>query len=155
MTRDKAAVGFTFLELVVVMLIMAVAMALAAPRLGPQMASSRLRSAQAVLAGMAGMARYRAAELGRPLTMLLHPGASGLELVDPATSEVLISRRLGEAVRLRFARISGTTGREKSSAVVFSPDGSASQAELCLEGENKDTLTVTVEAATGRVREGA
>lgn len=130
--------GFTLLELLVVLTVVALMYALAAPRLG---------------AGLPGVSARGAA---RDLVAVLQEGRS-LALTEQRQVEVAID---GEARSLQLdgrpqplrgkAEIHGSDNGEEPFAVLFYPDGSSSGIELRVEQENH-RYHVHVDWLTGRV----
>lgn len=130
--------GFTLLELLVVLTVLALMYALAAPRLG---------------AGLPGVSARGAA---RDLVAVLQEGRS-LALTEQRQVEVSID---GEARSLQLdgrpqplrgkAEIRGSDTGTEPVAVLFYPDGSSSGIELRVEQENH-RYHVNVDWLTGRV----
>lgn len=124
MSRARGAEpGFTLLELLVAMVILALTLVIAAPRLGPRPGGSG--DVTRGLVELLGAARNAAVDHAR------------IEPVDPAG-------------RSRLAPAGAAPGAGGSEAVRFHPDGSASRAIVELQAGNA-RVRVRIEPLTGRV----
>jgi type II secretion system protein H len=135
--------GFTFVELIVVMVILAVVAALVAPSFSRTIASARLRSAASdVRTSLArGRALAVAAAKERTVAFDLSRGEFGVD------NEAV--RLLPETIRLG-AVLPGEERQERGSVRVrFFPDGSGEEAEISVTAEDGGTLRVTVDPLTG------
>jgi len=152
MRRDG---GFTFVELIVVLFILSVIAALAAPSFSRTIVSARLRASasevRSTLARARTLAIAGAAE--RAVVFDLEKGEYGLD--NEATR-----RGFPESVRLSGVLFGGERGErgervERGDAVVrFFPDGSAEEAEVSVTAGDGGTLRVTVEPLTGIAEAG-
>ena len=135
--------GFTFVELIVVMVILAVVAALVAPSFSRTIASARLRSAASdVRTSLArGRALAVAAAKERTVAFDLSKGEFGVD------NEAV--RLLPGTIRLG-AVLPGEERQERGSVRVrFFPDGSGDEAEISVTAEDGGTLRVTVDPLTG------
>jgi type II secretion system protein H len=135
--------GFTFVELIVVLAILAAIAALVAPSFSRTIESARLRSAASdVRSTLArGRALAVAATRERAVTFDLSRGEFGVD------NEAV--RRLPETIRLG-AVLPGEERRERGSVQVrFFPDGSGEEAEITVTARDGGTLRVTVDPLTG------
>jgi len=135
--------GFTFVELIVVMVILAVIAALVAPSFSRTIASARLRSAASdVRTSLArGRALAVAAAKERTVAFDLSKGEFGVD------NEAV--RLLPGTIRLG-AVLPGEERQERGSVRVrFFPDGSGDEAEISVTAEDGGTLRVTVDPLTG------
>lgn len=135
--------GFTFVELIVVMVILAVVAALVAPSFSRTIASARLRSAASdVRTSLArGRALAVAAAKERTVAFDLSRGEFGVD------NEAV--RLLPGTIRLG-AVLPGEERQERGSVRVrFFPDGSGDEAEISVTAEDGGTLRVTVDPLTG------
>ena len=135
--------GFTFVELIVVMAILAAIAALVTPSFSRTIASARLRSAASdVRTSLArGRALAVAAAKERTVAFDLSRGEFGVD------NEAV--RRLPGTIRLG-AVLPGEERRESGSVRVrFFPDGSGEEAEFSVTAEDGGTLRVTVDPLTG------
>jgi general secretion pathway protein H len=135
--------GFTFVELLVVLAILAAVTALVTPSFSRTLASARLRTAASdVRTSLArGRALAVAAAKERIVAFDLSRGEFG---VDNETARVLPGTiRLG-------AVLPGEERRERGNVRVrFFPDGSGDEAEISVTAEDGGTLRVTVDPLTG------
>jgi general secretion pathway protein H len=135
--------GFTFVELIVVLAILAAVAALVAPSFSRTIASARLRSAASdVRTTLArGRALAVAAAKERTVAFDLSRGEFGVD------NEAV--RRLPGTIRLG-AVLPGEERQERGSVRVrFFPDGSGEEAEISVTAEDGGTLRVTVDPLTG------
>lgn len=135
--------GFTFVELIVVMAILAVIAALVAPSFSRTIASARLRSAASdVRTSLArGRALAVAAARERTVAFDLSKGEFGVD------NEAV--RLLPGTIRLG-AVLPGEERKEEGNVRIrFFPDGSGDEAEISVTAEDGGTLRVTVDPLTG------
>jgi general secretion pathway protein H len=140
--------GFTLVELIVVLAILAGLAALVAPSFSRTVDSARLRSAASdVRATLArGRALAVAAARERIVAFDLSRGEFGVD------NEAV--RVLPETIRLG-AVLPGEERREQGSVRVrFFPDGSGEEAEITVTAQDGGTLRVTVDPLTGRSEAG-
>jgi prepilin-type N-terminal cleavage/methylation domain-containing protein len=141
--------GFTLVELIVVLFILSVIAALAAPSFSRTIVSSRLRASAAEVRATLARARSLAVAgaVERSVVFDLEKGEYGLD--NDATR-----RALPEPIRLSGVLLAGER-RERGDAVVrFFPDGSAEEAEVSVSSGDGGTLKVTVEPLTGIAEAG-
>lgn len=133
--RARSGAGFSLVELLVVLTILALASGLVSMRIGAgQARSAEERDVRAVVS-MLTEARLRAAERGRSVAVLLDPGTGRL-LVAPD----------GPGITLSTVRISGPR------RTVFWPDGGASGARYALSTAwTEPARVITVDAFSGAV----
>jgi general secretion pathway protein H len=135
--------GFTLMELIVVMAILAAIAALVAPSFSRTIASARLRSAASdVRTSLArGRALAVAAARERTVDFDLSRGEFGVD------NEAV--RRLPETLRLGAVLPGGGRMERGSVRIRFFPDGSGDGAEISVTAEDGGTLRVTVDPLTG------
>jgi general secretion pathway protein H len=135
--------GFTFVELIVVIAILAAIAALVTPSFSRTIASARLRSAASDVRTTFARGRSLAVAAAKERTVDfdLERGEFGVD------NEAV--RRLPETIRLG-AVLPGEERRERGSVRVrFFPDGSSEEAEISVTAEDGGTLRVTVDPLTG------
>jgi type II secretion system protein H len=156
MTRRKriaAQPGFTLIELIVVMAILALATALTMPRLGPQLTTAKMRSAATSLASLVGMARYLSVATGHSLEIVLSLEDANLLLRQTGTTTAMASRHFDDGIGIFWVRVQGNAVRSGNARIVFHPDGTATDAAVSLRGKGQ-RLLLTLDPASGRLREG-
>jgi len=135
--------GFTFVELIVVLAILAGIAALAAPSFSRTVASARLRTAASDV--RTTLARGRALAVAstkeRAVAFDLSRGEFGVD------NEAV--RRLPETIRLGATFPGGDRQDRGSVRVRFFPDGGGEEAEISVTAEDGGTLRVTVDPLTG------
>ena len=135
--------GFTLLELIVVLAILAAIAALVAPSFSRTVASARLRTAASdVRTTLArGRALAVAATKERTVAFDLSRGEFGVD------NEAV--RRLPETIRLGAVLPGEGRVEEGNVRIRFFPDGSGDEAEISVTAEDGGTLRVTVDPLTG------
>src|SRR5689334_21811143 len=135
--------GFTLLELIVTLVVIAVAAGLVAPAIGRSTESLRVRAEVAGFSATFRHAREQAITMRQAFTVQVNL-ANRLLTVTTGEDEVRWTRALSKRVELR----ADTPG---SLAVRFEPQGTSSGGEFHLMS-GKIVYRVTVAAVTGRVR---
>jgi general secretion pathway protein H len=135
--------GFTFVELIVVLVILAAVAALVAPSVSRTIVSARLRSAASDV--RTSLARGRALAVAgaeeRAVAFDLSRGEFGVD------NEAV--RLLPDTIRLGVV-LPGEDRKEQGDVRVrFFPDGSGDEAEISVTAEDGGTLRVTVDPLTG------
>lgn len=173
-SRSGLRPAFSLIEVLLVMALLVLAGALAAPAFTEGTSSAKLRDAANKLSQLWSQARLDAMTLGRPLLFQCTLGAGsgtvsgpgeatavGAEGAPAAPSAGASSIELDGIVfrRLLVAEPAGAAalGAEAvdgmpSMPVVFHPDGSTSDAECLLEAESGPQLLVTLRGLTGSSR---
>jgi len=135
--------GFTLLELIVTLVVLAVAVGLVAPTIGRSTETLRARAEVAGFSATFRHAREQAITTREPYTVAVNP-TNRLLIVTTGEDEVRWTRTLSSRVDIRAE----TPG---SLAVRFEPQGTSSGGEYRLSS-GKITYRVTVDPVTGRVR---
>jgi len=135
--------GFTLLELVVVLLILGLLAALAAPTISGTLESGRLRSGAAEMRAVFTLARTLAVSGGKERAVIVDR-ARGLYGVDGEEE-----RRLPEGVEVSSARVGDRAEEGDTFRVQFYPDGSAEETEVVLAASGAGGLRVAVDPLTG------
>ena len=135
--------GFTFVELIVVLVILGAVAALVAPSVSRTIVSARLRTAASDV--RTSLARGRSLAVAgaeeRAVAFDLSRGEFGVD------NEAV--RLLPETIRLG-AVLPGEDRKEQGNVRVrFFPDGSGDEAEISVTAEDGGTLRVTVDPLTG------
>ena len=140
--------GFTLLELMVVLSILAGLLAIVAPSLSGGLESGRTRAAASDIRATLSHARTLSVGMSRirAVTFDLDNKTFGMD-------NALRPRTLPETVRIVVRRPSGET-TNGIARVRFFPDGCAEEAEIALTSEGGGTLRVTVDPLTGTAEEG-
>jgi prepilin-type N-terminal cleavage/methylation domain-containing protein len=134
--------GFTLIELVVTLFVLALGVAVVAPSLARGMDTVRTRAETAGLATFLRTAREQAIRHNRSYEVRVKTEEGVIEL--RTGEKLLASRRL--ALGIRVIADSST-----SDTVTFLPQGLSSGARLRVEGPGRRAYLVTVDALTGRV----
>ena len=135
--------GFTLLELIVTLIVIAVAAGLVAPAIGRSTESLRVRAEVAGFSATFRHAREQAITTRQTFTVQVNL-TNRMLTVTTGEDEVRWTRALSKRVELR----ADTPG---SLAVRFEPQGTSSGGEFHLMS-GKIVYRVTVDAVTGRVR---
>jgi len=135
--------GFTLLELIVTLVVLAVAVGLVAPTIGRSTETLRARAEVAGFSATFRHAREQAITTREPYTVAVNP-TNRLVIVTTGEDEVRWTRTLSSRVDIRAETLG-------SLAVRFEPQGTSSGGEYRLSSD-KITYRVTVDPVTGRVR---
>jgi prepilin-type N-terminal cleavage/methylation domain-containing protein len=141
--RARSASGFTLLELVVVIAVLATVTALALPSIRRGTQSLQLRAGAGRVASLLREARLQAVTHRRPTRVALEPSHRGAALVWDGSDEPL--RRVELPERFRLATVTG------GESLAFSSRGLARDAQWAVEGPGGRRLIVEVHGITGRV----
>jgi prepilin-type N-terminal cleavage/methylation domain-containing protein len=150
--RSRFTGGFSLLELILAMLIMATLLAVVAPNLRGFTASRQTQNTAAAMVALTRWARLQAAAEGRPyrLNVDIDTGEYWLTAQDGANFE-----ELGTSLGQRFLVPDGVTLEWKDSPIAedegylsFDPGGHAEPATLRLTGKLGTIMDVTCPAPT-------
>jgi general secretion pathway protein H len=135
--------GFTLLELVVTLLVVAIAVGLVAPAIGRSTEAVRTRAEVAGFSAMFRHAREQAITTQQPHTVLVNP-ASRLLTVTTGEEDVRWTRALSTRLTIEAAT-------PEALSVRFAPQGTSTGGEFRLSS-GAVTYRVSIDAVTGRVR---
>ncbi len=136
--------GFTLLELAVVMLVLALAAALAAPSVWRGVEAVQLRAEVAGVASFLRAARERAIARRDALEVAVDADGHGLVLRAGGGGAIQSVRRLGPALRI-------AADPPGSPALAFLAYGASTGGRFRLEAAGSVIYTMTVEPLSGRV----
>jgi prepilin-type N-terminal cleavage/methylation domain-containing protein len=139
----RDANGFTLIELVVVLAVLAVVTAFAVPSIRRGSEGLRLRAGAGRVASLLREARLQAVTHRRPARVVLDTNRHGAALAWEGADEPLRRVELPERFRLEAA-----SGGE---TLTFSPRGLVRDARWVIEGPGGRRLVVEVHGVTGRV----
>ena len=148
---SRQARGFTLIELVLVMVLLATILAIGMPAMSGFWTRSRSRDAATQLLAMTQYARARAAADVRPfrLNFNLQNNSYWVTAGDPATNEYSeIASEMGrpimlpEGMRLELLRQSAGRAQQGESVIDFYPNGRADVATLRLTDVRGDVITI-------------
>jgi general secretion pathway protein H len=144
--RPSGSRGFTLIEIVVVLAILAVATALVLPSVGRGTESLRIRSEAGRVAALLRQARLEAVSQRRATRVTLDPTRNTAAMVagDPDRPARLVELPAG-------FRLRAVTGGE---SVSFSSRGVARETRWLVEAAGGRRLAIDVAAITGRVTVG-
>jgi prepilin-type N-terminal cleavage/methylation domain-containing protein len=135
--------GFTLLELIVTLVVVAVAVGLVAPTIGRSTETLRTRAEVAGFSATFRHAREQAITTRQPYTVVVNP-RNHLMTVTTGEDEVRWTRALSSRLEIRAETPGALTVR-------FEPQGTSSGGEFHLIS-GKISYRVSVDAVTGRVR---
>jgi general secretion pathway protein H len=144
--RPSGPRGFTLIEIVVVLAILAVATALVLPSVGRGTESLRLRSEAGRVAALLRQARLEAVSQRHATRVTLDPARNTAAMVAGDPDRPARQVELPAGLRLRVV-----TGGE---SVSFSSRGVAHETRWLVEAAGGRRLAIDVEAITGRVTVG-
>jgi general secretion pathway protein H len=135
--------GFTLLELIVTLVVLAVAVGLVAPTIGRSTETLRTRAEVAGFSATFRHAREQAITTRQPYTVVVNPTSRQLT-VTTGDDEVRWTRTLSSRVDVRAETPAALT-------VHFEPQGTSSGGAFHVSS-GKISYRVTIDAVTGRVR---
>lgn len=135
--------GFTLLELIVTLLIVAIAVGLVAPAIGRSTEAVRTRAEVAGFSATFRHAREQAITTQQTFTVVVNP-SSRLQTVTTGEDEVRWTRTFSARLRIEAETPSALTVR-------FEPQGNSSGGEFRLSA-GAVVYRVTIDAVTGRVK---
>jgi prepilin-type N-terminal cleavage/methylation domain-containing protein len=135
--------GFTLLELIVTLVVLAVAVGLVAPTIGRSTETLRTRAEVAGFSATFRHAREQAITTRQPYTVAVNP-TNRLLTVTTGEDEVRWTRTLSSRIEIRAETPTALT-------VHFEPQGTSSGGEFHVSS-GKISYRVTIDPVTGRVR---
>jgi prepilin-type N-terminal cleavage/methylation domain-containing protein len=140
---EIGARGFTLLELIVTLLIVAIAVGLVAPAIGRSTEAVRTRAEVAGFSATFRHAREQAITTQQPFTVVVNP-SSRLQTVTTGEDEVRWTRTFSARLTIEAEAPSALTVR-------FEPQGNSSGGKFRLSAGTA-AYRVTIDAVTGRVK---
>ena len=140
---EVGARGFTLLELIVTLLVAAMAVGLVAPAIGRSTETVRTRAEVAGFSATFRHAREQAITTQQPFTVVVNP-TSRLQTVTTGEDEVRWTRTFSARLRIEADPPSALNVR-------FEPQGNSSGGDFRLS-TGSVSYRVTVDAVTGRVK---
>lgn len=142
--HDDRAAGFTLVEMLVVLAILALAAGISLPSLRGIVPAHRLNAAAEAVAGEIALLRNEALRTGQAARLVF----------DPETARFVSSRRGAPALSMAGWRVrveAGTGSRAGPGEIRFLPDGGGSGGRITLTGSGGSRI-LTVSRATGAIR---
>ena len=149
LTRRPCGAGYTLIEMVVVMAIIAVGMVLSLPMIESGRNAREVRRAARQIAATMHFCRGEAVALGRPQQLVLDPLKNGIYTTDWGRWSILTDRAVIERVN------GGIAGADGVVQILFFPNGSTSGAEVVLanrQDRSRNRLAVRLDPLVGTVR---
>ncbi|NND68150.1 MAG: prepilin-type N-terminal cleavage/methylation domain-containing protein [Halioglobus sp.] len=135
--------GFTLLELVVALAIVAVILGVSVPAMQNFYESSQYRGAISDVVSLLGSARYTAIRTGNEQDVFIYPR-------ERKISSGKASRVLPDGIRLEVLG-SAELNQDSAGVIRFYPDGGASGGYINVASENGNVVQVQVDWLLGRV----
>ena len=142
--RRRHPLGFTLIEVVVVMMVVGLAAAVVVPGVGRGVDAFRARAEVSGFSAFLRYAREQAVTRRVSQEVRIDPEARVILLTAAGSERARASRRIGQGVRIDATGASGLV-------VKFLPEGRSSGGAFRIEGPGGRVYTVTVDALTGRV----
>ncbi|HET9855806.1 MAG TPA: GspH/FimT family pseudopilin [Methylomirabilota bacterium] len=138
--------GYSLMELLVVLAILAAAAALAVPAVGRAADEVRARAEVTSVAAFLRSAREQAVTLRQTLEVVVDRDAHGLLLRRPARDG-----QPAAPTRRAFSALLRVEGDVRAPGVTFLPHGMSSGARFAVEAAGPRAYVITVDALTGRI----
>lgn len=148
MTRASRSAGYTLIEMVVVMAIIAVGTVLSLPMIQSGFNAREVRRAARQIAATMHFCRGEAVALGRPQQLVVDPLKNSIFTSEWGRWAVLTDRAVIEHVN------GGVAGADGVVQIIFFPNGSTSGAEVILanrEDRSRNRLSITLDPLVGTV----
>ena len=142
----RAARGFTLMEIMVVLAVMAIGLALVAPNLGGMLQRLELASATREVASALRYTRSRAIGSGRPADFWLDVKGRKYRAADERKI-----RQLSDSLRVHLVTADTQTAGGGTGYIRFFPDGSSTGGQVRIESEGAQRR-LEVNWLTGAVR---
>jgi len=145
--------GFTLIELMIVVLLISIVTATAAPRLAEQIRGARVRKAARDFCNLCRLARSMAAREAAEFELVLDPGVRRMTVVQKggAVSGSSLTRRdLPEGIAAFASDDSGRAGGGREVRLAFRPDGTAVDMRVVFQDSGGRTLTTRLDGIAGR-----
>lgn len=146
MTRSPRNAGFSFIEILVVMLIMGILTGLAYLRFGPQFERSRVRAAANVIAADLQTAQVLAARESEPILFAVNASARTYTITTRAGDTVYVSRNMASGSDYEV-----DTLRTSVTSIQFFPNGITSGGATVTVASKSYRRSVTLSRA-GQIR---
>lgn len=143
--------GFSLLEIMVVLVLISIATAVVMPRLVPQISSSRLRAGAVEIASIVNTARFRAVQAGKTLHLFVHRDERMLALSIDDAEKPVIRRHLPEGLSISWIEKEGRPVSADPVKLAFLPDGTNTEARLKLSGPAGASQVLRLEGTGGRL----
>jgi len=143
-----AGLGYTLIEVVIVLAVLAVATAVAVPAVGSALEGLRARAEVAGLAALLRSAREQAVERQSTYEVVFEPAAQLVRLApagEASGRQVAMIRRFSPLLRL-----SGD-GSSTTMRIAFLPQGASTGGQVLVDGPRGRRYRIMVDALTGRV----
>jgi prepilin-type N-terminal cleavage/methylation domain-containing protein len=143
--------GFTLIEVVVVLFVLAVAMAVGIPAIGRGADGLRVRAEAASVANFLRAAREQAVTRNRAYEVRVDPEAGVMVLMSMSGAAGAKDGGTVQATRRLAAPVRIAPDPPLRRTVTFSPDGLSSGGRFRVEAPGPRVYVVTVDPITGRV----
>ena len=149
--RRPACAGFTLIEMIVVMAIIALAAVIAIPAMRGGLSGMRLETKGRDLATLCRAARTLAVGEQRPYRIAIEPAQNHIFLVD-AYHEKIRDFDLTEEIKLESVKYEGRENHDRIVYVGFYPNGRADEVELTLRNDRGRRVVLKTDLLTGTAR---
>ncbi len=143
--------GFTLIEIIVVLVIIAVAMAVVMPSMRTGLAGMRLEAKGRDLVTLCRTARTLAVGEQRVYRIAVQKDRNRIFLVD-AYHEKVRDFELTDEIKVSSVKYEGEESRNPAVYISFYPNGRADDAELVLENDRGRKVTVKTDVITGSAK---
>ncbi|GAA6150601.1 GspH/FimT family pseudopilin [Pseudoteredinibacter isoporae] len=145
MTRRHVIEGFSLIELMVVLAIMAAAAGAALPAMGRMYDAMQYRDTVRSILSSTKAARFKALSTGRSVDWVYNANAREISVNDK------LQQTLDESFSVQITSARDLSGDDRRAVIRFYPDGSSSGGDVRIEHETGKGMQIKVDWLFGRI----
>ncbi len=150
--EQNGKAGFTLLELMVVMVIMSIFLAMAFPRLAPQLVSARIKACSSDLSAMVNLARFRAVETRQPQRLIFDLDRNLVRASQGDLETAYMQRYLPKGVVCLWVNVNGVSVQNGLANIIFKSDGTSVHTQIKFMTDNKEIVIFEITGADSQIR---
>jgi general secretion pathway protein H len=136
--------GFTLVEMVVVLFVLAIASAISLPTIGRGLETLKIRSEAQGIVAFFRYGRQQAITTHRPQTIAVDPAGGRLSITEEGAETPRLTRQISASIRV-------IADPPTQTQVTFSPEGFSNGGNFLLEGPGGRSYRISINPMTGRV----
>jgi general secretion pathway protein H len=150
--EQNGKAGFTLLELIVVMVIMSIFLALAFPRLGPQLMSARINACHSDMTAMVNLARFRAVETRQPQRLIIDLDHNLIRASQGDLKTAYMQKKLPKGIACLWVNVNSVSVQNGLAKIIFEPDGTSAHTQIKFMTKNKEVVIFEITGADSQIR---